>query len=347
VTLTFTPTLTITPTITAINTYVKPGYLLTVKVYNEAGEVVKTIITVSMDYVLTGIITSTGGNTANAFSSDKILTITIPGAGPGGTDIVTSWDGTTDGGQPAASGTYYISAAETDTFGQVMNVTKDITLIKNSTYVQLNIFNSAGELVRTITDVNFVFPPNFLSGPDGLGIKLDVPQLITTKQANSSPVQIKFGAASADIMLWDGKNAEGLSVSSGVYEMQLVVKTETLTEIVATKSVTVLENNDVFIGNIKTVPNPYNGSTDGIQLIWTANETGKMTISIYNIYGELIRNINAALESGAVSWDVKTAGGNQASNGLYIAVLQGISESGNVARMMVKIAVNRRSAGQY
>lgn len=156
-TLTFTPTLTITPTITAINTYVKPGYLLTVKVYNEAGEAVKTIITVSTDYVLTGIITSTGGNTANAFSSDKILTITIPGAGPGGTDIVTSWDGTTDGGQPAASGTYYISAAETDTFGQVMNVTKDITLIKNSTYVQLNIFNSAGELVRTITDVNFVF----------------------------------------------------------------------------------------------------------------------------------------------------------------------------------------------
>jgi hypothetical protein len=72
-----------------------------------------------------------------------------------------------------------------------------------------------------------------------------------------------------------------------------------------------------------------------------------MTISIYNIYGELIRNINAALESGAVSWDVKTAGGNQASNGLYIAVLQGISESGNVARMMVKIAVNRRSVARY
>ncbi len=347
VTLTFTSTFTITPTATPINTYVKPGYLLTVKVYNEAGEVVKTITTVSTDYVMTGMLTSVGGNTTGGFSGNEVLTITMTGAGQGGTDLVTSWDGTTDGGQPAASGSYYISAAETDTYGHVMDITKDITLIKNTTYVQLNIFNSAGELVRTITDVNFVFPPDFLSGTQGLGISLDVPPLITTKQANASPVQIKFGAASADIMLWDGKNAAGLSVSSGVYEMQLVVKTETLTGIVAAKSVTVLENNDVFIGNIKTVPNPYNGSTAGIQLVWSANETGKMTISIYNIYGELIRNINATLESGATNWDVETAGGNQASNGLYIAVLQGISDSGNIARLMVKIAVNRRPAAQY
>jgi hypothetical protein len=72
--MTATPTFSVTYTATTINTYVKPGYLLTVKVYNEAGEVVRTITTVSTDYVLTGIITSVGGNTANGFSSGEVLT---------------------------------------------------------------------------------------------------------------------------------------------------------------------------------------------------------------------------------------------------------------------------------
>ncbi len=309
---------------------------------------VKTIITASTSYPLTGVVTSVGGTTgATSFSTGETFTIIIPGAGPGGSDLTTSWDGKTDAGQLAASGTYYLSVNETDTYGHVADITKTITYMQDTTYIQLNIFNSAGELVRSITNYDFVFPPDFLSGPDGLGVQIDVPPVITTKQANASPVQIRFGARVSDFMLWDGKNNSGMSVSSGIYEMQIVVKTETTLVVVASKSVTVLENNDVFIGEIKSVPNPYTGSGAGIKFMWTANETGNMAISIYNISGELIRILNTKLENGSVGWDATTSGGNIASNGLYIAVLQGISGGGNIARMKVKVVINRRSSAQF
>ncbi|MGD0565962.1 MAG: hypothetical protein ABSA34_01365, partial [Candidatus Goldiibacteriota bacterium] len=265
-----------------------------------------------------------------------------PGAGPGGADMTTSWDGKTDAGQPAASGTYYLAVDETDTYGHVTDITKTITLIQDSTYIQLNIFNSAGELVRKITDYNFIFPPDFLSGTAALGVIMNVPAVITTKEANLSPVQVMFGSQTGDFMLWDGKNNSGISVSSGVYEMQIVVKTESLLAVVASKSVTVLENNDVFIGEIKALPNPYMGSGNGIEFRWTSNETGNMSITIFNMSGELIRILNTKLENGSMKWDTATASGNLVSNGLYIAVLQGISGGGNIARLKVKVAINRR-----
>ena len=340
---TFTPTITDTYTATPVKT-TNTGYLITVKIYNEAGEVVRTIIQAQTTYLLTGIVTSVNGNTGtNVFSTGENFTVTLPGAGPGGADMTTSWDGKTDAGQPAASGTYYLSVDETDTYGHVTDITKTITLIQDATYIQLNIFNSAGELVTTITDYNFVFPPNFLSGTGALDVIMNVPPVITTKEANLSPVQVRFGSQEADFMLWDGKNNSGLSVSSGVYEMQIVVKTQTLLAVVASKSVTVLQNNDVLIGEIKAVPNPYNGSGAGIEFRWTANEMGNMSISIFNMSGELIRILNTKLESGSVKWDTATASGSQVSNGLYIAVLQGISGSGNIARLKVKVAINRRS----
>jgi flagellar hook assembly protein FlgD len=151
-----------------------------------------------------------------------------------------------------------------------------------------------------------------------------------------------FGSQTGDFMLWDGKNNSGISVSSGVYEMQIVVKTESLLAVVASKSVTVLENNDVFIGEIKALPNPYMGSGNGIEFRWTSNETGNMSITIFNMSGELIRILNTKLENGSMKWDTATASGNLVSNGLYIAVLQGISGGGNIARLKVKVAINRR-----
>jgi flagellar hook assembly protein FlgD len=172
---------------------------------------------------------------------------------------------------------------------------------------------------------------------------MDVPALILSNKGNAAPVQIRFGTPANDFMLWDGKNNNGMAVSSGVYVAKILIKTEAMLIAVASSNVTVLKLDGGFLSDIKAVPNPYDGTGNGIELRWGANDTGTVVINIYNLKGELVRVIYAKLETGSAMWDITSSRGNQVSNGLYVAVLQGVSSSGNRGNLKVKLYVNRMS----
>jgi flagellar hook assembly protein FlgD len=317
------------------------AYLLKISVYNEAGELVRAIIVAGTYNAMTNVVTDINGNhAATTLGSSGLMNITIPGVELDGSALSVTWDSKTDGGQLAASGAYIIRVDQVDTYKRDTAVIIPVTVIRNETYVELDIYNSAGELVRSIIDYNFVFPPGSAPGP-AVGVNMDVPALILSNKGNAAPVQIRFGTPVNDFMLWDGKNNNGMAVSSGVYVAKILIKTESMLIAVAISNVTVLKLDNVFLSGIKAVPNPYDGTGNGIELRWGANDTGTAVISIYNIKGELVSTIHEKLETGRAMWNITTSRGNQVSNGLYVAVLQGVSSSGNRGNLRIKLYVNR------
>lgn len=344
-TYTATPTFTVTMTPTPVNTVPEPGYLITIKVYNEAGEVVRTIIEMPSYKNLTGVITNINGNVSAStavLGYGDLYNIIMPGIGEGGADVTASWDGRTDAGQYVAAGPYYIRVDQRDTYYRNTDTILAVTVMRNETYIRMNIYNSAGELVYTATDYDFVFPPNYVPGPASVGVNMEVPPLVISKDADLNPVQIRFGSHADDFMLWNGKNNFGIAVSSGVYEVQIIIKTASLLVTIAASSITVLKDNVVFLSNMKAMPNPYKGEGPGMEFSWDTTETGSAAVFIYNINGELVRIIRERLESRRAKWNMMTNEGNQVSDGLYVAVFHGESSGGNRGSLKVKLAVNRR-----
>jgi hypothetical protein len=109
----------------------------------------------------------------------------------------------------------------------------------------------------------------------------------------------------------------------------------------ASKEITILNRAKLSIGEIKVMPNPYvviNG-TGSIRFGWNTGAKGTIELKIYNMNAELIRVINAPLEAGHADWNLKTLGGNETGDGLYICMLTAKQDTGAVETKTVKFAL--------
>lgn len=314
--------------------------MLTINVYNEAGELVKAITNTvvpsdpqSMELLLNGSQT-----TLMEPGSGNPLTIMLPGINPvqnpkGGVSYASfQWDGTNSAGQDVANGVYYIQETATDPYGHTTSITKTITAINTALYVQVNIYNSAGELVDTIK-----------SAYDGVSwLMLNIENNSSNGNAylvgnGNATMTIQYTASNS--MTWYGKNAQGDYVASGVYEIQLVAMTAQGLDVVASKTVTLLNEGtqDVLI-KLKSYPNPYPGGiTTPLTFSWQAR-AGTIRIKIYNIAGELVRIIAGDLGTGSITWDLKSAGGQSVSCGTYVCVVEGTDSMGDKETKILKLA---------
>ena len=285
-----------------------------------------------MDMIITQ-----GGETTGIFNpASGDLEFTFPGikspGQPTGSSVTFAWDGYNDNGQEINQGIYYIKMSMTDTYGHVQTRIENIQLMRNEEYVRINIYNSAGELVRRIeeeissnTIVNMVVDDVLVVGKGVI------------------PIQYTdFG----DFLPWDGKNAEGELVSNGIYEIQVEVKTATGYSVVASKTVTILRDGDeVILGDVKAYPNPClisDVSTVLPTIAWTGAGPGKVKIKIYNIAGELIKEIKEDMAVLSAQWDMSTRDGNSASSGMYVIIIEGLKDSGNREVLSVKFVILKR-----
>ncbi len=269
--------------------------------------------------------------------SDGALDINVPGLnGPGqetGSAMNFAWNGTTNANQEVPPGIYYIKISTTDTYGHVDTKIVSMQILYIQEYVMLNIFNSAGELVRTIKT------PYTGSSVVSLGVD-DVVQV----GKGMSNINIQYSPGNT--IVWNGENDQGEIVSSGTYEMQVMVQTGQGTTIMASKSVVVLNAAATgLISDIKIMPNPVvvSGDSNTKKSIfrWSASGDGTATIKIFNQSGELVKVINSTIASGVsgISWDLKTTGGNDAASGIYICVIRVLQDTGEAETKIVKMAV--------
>ena len=337
-----TPTSTGTPTFTETYTYsatptITPTlppfpYLLVIGVYNEAGELVTTIARSPVSAAMSGAAFSVGLNhDPDTMVPGDPLAIYMPGLvtpdnmGQPGTYFY--WNGTTDASQPVASGNYYIKITQRDTFDHVTVYIRSFAVLRAEEYVELSIYNSAGELVRTVR--KNAMPPDRVDLTTN-----DV--LVVEKTGND--IVINYGPNLQDYLSWDGKNNHGAAVTSGTYELQVTTKTMSGTMAIISKTVMILSEGSKYVGDIKAYPNPYY-SDGNMTFAWSGLGSGEMLVNIHNMNGELIRSLSGRVEAGSLTWDGKTTGGNKTGHGYYICIFKAKNLDGYVEHKKLKIAI--------
>jgi len=332
-TFTASPTVTNTPTITP--THPPYPYTLSIEVYNSAGERVKLIVETLITQAVDSADIIAGGIVGGVFNpSAGPLLVKIPGINTPlqltGDSSVFSWDGTSDVGQNITSGVYYIKMAVQDTYGHTLSIIKEVTLFKTGESVKLSVFNSAGEIVRVI----------YTSSMPSRTVALEVEEVSKIGKPGEY-VSIAYGGVAP--ISWDGKNSDGLTVASGVYELQLEVVNNDGIKYMLAKTITLLNNSstDIFT-NEKIYPNPCfitNVSNPVVHIAWTSSNPGTMTITIYNIQGEFVKTLSAPILQGFVDWNVKTPDGTAIANGIYIVVMRAKTDAGQISRKIAKLAI--------
>ena len=331
-----TPTATKTPTITP--TQPPYPYTLLVEAYNSAGEKVKVIAASLTSKEITSVLALAGGADGGTFNpAAGPLVIRIPGVNspgqPTGDYSDFNWDGTTDAGQAVSPGIYYIKLTTVDTYGHAETIIKEVSLYRRDYMVKLSIYNSAGELVSVMESANLPLGNAILEADD-----------VSTIGKPGENVAVSYGGIMP--MVWDGKNCDGLTVASGVYELGIEVTNGSGIKTTLSKSITILsqKNTGVFAGE-KIYPNPCvtgDGNPLSARLAWITSSNGVMEIKIYNVYGELIKNMDAQLLTGYVDWDLKTNTGAPASSGMYVFVMTAKTVSGRVIVKTLKFALLKK-----
>ncbi len=331
-TATDTPTQTATPTITL--TLPPFPYIIKISIYNEAGEVVRELVVERASEVIGEIKLTSGGQEINTITNKSLLEINLPGVetpqtiGQGGSVFI--WDAKNDIGQVVKQGVYYIKVEEKDGYGHTNVLIKDINVMKEEQYVEVRIFNSAGELVKVIREEKAQIPENII---------LVVENIIPIEEEGSEII-ISYGSEPGANVRWDGRNEKGEVVTSGTYEVQIITKTEQGLKVQASKTVIILNEGKEFISNIKIKPNPIEkGKVSKVKIAWESEGEGRVRVYIYNIAGELVRKIEGRLEEGYIEWDLKIGSGAVVSHGNYIMVIEGISKSGYINRVKAKTAI--------
>ena len=330
---------TVSPTVTPTVPY--PN-LIIVSVYNSAGELVKKVVSSPARGSLVSVsFTVTGGNGKDLTLGDSTLNIMMTGVevpATYGTNITTvTWNGLNEQSQDSVPGEYYVSVQELDPYGHVNTITKEITVLDMRSYVELQVFNEGGELIRTIK----------VYTQSGTGYKLtaeNIPDVLTLSASGGSSFAIKFTSDLSNSINWDGKNEAGVAVSNGVYEIKISMINDNLGSMSVTKTVVLLNAGVTdFVGNLKIVPNPYRGeaANGAVKIRWDGMTAGHARVMILDVSGALVRELIGPLEAGEVPWDTNNSAGKPVPNGIYIAIVEGKSAAGYLDRKTQKLAVLR------
>lgn len=333
-TLTATRTVTNTPTITP--TEPPFPYMIKIGVYNEAGELVKFIAEEPCTAAMKNVWMSTGGAADSIIGPGGVLSINFPGLCTPDTIqdgfTVFTWAADNTANQPVSQGKYYIQISQKDTYDHVTVLIKDITVLHLDRYVEMKVFNTAGEAVRTIR----------VNNPAADELTLKIEEDISFGK-NDNPVSIEYAPGS--FIDWDGKNDLGVRVGNGVYEIQFVLTNHSGRMIQGSRTVNILnERIDSSLGDVKIMPNPYRGpvvsKVDHIDIGWSFTGTGWVTVYIYNLQGEQVKKFKARLEDGGVAWNLMASNGEEPiAAGYYVAVINSRNSEGLLERKTAKIAV--------
>ncbi len=341
-------TFTITPTATITLTPRIYPYTISIAVYNEAGEIVKKITNVPADGKLSDISLLEGGVETKTLGNDGILEIFIEGIETQNNNVERGslfiWDVKNQQSQYIDSGVYYIKVEQIDPYGHVNTLTKSITVFDVREYVEFKVFNTAGEIVRSIRTYKTTnSSPTLAYVPDLIYITPD------------KKIKIQYTSNINDTIEWNFKNENGLIINTGVYELQVIVSSNKTAPVVASKTVVILNDAKSYLGDIAIVPNPFDRKTHKDMKIqirwdfgikpWQADPVyamqGQVKVKIYNISGELIREIHSMLQTGFIEWDTMTSNCNPVSRGVYICLIEAINYTGNLDRKILKFAITR------
>jgi flagellar hook assembly protein FlgD len=308
---------------------------VTISIYNSAGELVKNVFNGSAQYQPGGLnldkTVVLGGSNSVFISFPGYLDDPSTGQALKGV----SWGAINNNGQGVASGVYTIKAEIVDEFGQVTSLEQSISVMDVVPANKLTIYNSAGEVVADVplpsggtgrfSSLRLESDKVAVDIDPKTGTNLGTPLVIwvTDEQGNEQQVQ------------WDGRNAQGLPVTSGTYIAELIYGTAGTRQAVSSKSFTVLQAGSIAsLAGALVYPNPVlHGADFFVSYSPSPGSTG--LAHLYDLNGGLVAQAEDSAQVGVLKFR-----GAALAGGVYIVRVEKLSGGGaSLAHTLLKIAV--------
>jgi len=296
-------------------------------VYNEAGELVKTVLVEQSTKPIQDITLAQSSTITTLNGPTGKIDIVYQGA------VIGTWDGTNASGQPAANGTYQIKVDNVDSFGSVTSTTQQATVNRSLYKVTVLIYNSAGEVVRHL--YSFTDDPG-LATVNGVQLSTDVIKPGFGAPTAGVPSQLTLNLGNGTTLVWDGRSDSGSYVQSGEYFLEIHSQDGTGGDATVTKQVSVQEGN-TGVGNIVLEPNLVDLSKGSGAVTFMGPQTMGLTLgaSVYTLAGELVTKVDGTPGTGTMGWNASGL-----ASGLYLAVVEVKDATGGlIQRQILKLLV--------
>jgi hypothetical protein len=313
------------PLTSSVNVQVPGEYTVNIDIYNSAGEVVKVIPVYSEPQPINNITLST---------SNLITTL----QGPGSTieiyyngTLIGTWDGSNNSGNPVTNGNYSIVVDSVSPKGVVTSVQQDATVNRKLSDITANIYNSAGEIIRTLY---FMVGDANASEMTSVNLSANIMTLGSKKGADLLQIVVYTNEGTPVTLTWDGTNNSATEVVPGTYMIQLhwdngQGETTNITRSVivvggGASGTMIAEPNVLTNGETLTT---FNGT--GIANAWT------LTAKVYTIAGEIVKSIPGISGTAVVQWNASGV-----ASGVYIVAIQAQDFNGGVLEnQLLKVLV--------
>ncbi len=308
-----------TPKSACATLMVAGNYTVKIGVYNEAGELVKELLLAQYSQPLVNLQFKNGNVISGLNTPVTILDQNHE---------ITVWDGTNQDGSPVPNGDYYLKVDNIDSFGVDSSVVLNVDVNRSLEKVTIDIYNEAGEIVRTLYSV--------VEDPQGsviTGVKLSSGVLEPGSPTDGSLVITTNNGVTA---VWDGRGSNKTMVPNGNYFIEVHSTDGKGGETMIITSVLVVNNAKLAAPRVWAYPNPLTGGT---KLVTFQGSTAGLSLSvkIYDLAGELVTELRGAGGSSQATWNAAGI-----ASGLYIAKTEQKDSNDNViARQTLKILVKQ------
>jgi hypothetical protein len=304
--------------------------MVSIDIYNSAGEKVRSLYNGPSQQDEASLKVNVSGPQAGGAP----VLVDIGGLGvPGGDPL---WNGSNQGGQWVANGVYYVKVSSTDPFGNTTTVTTPVNVVGVENQELVEVFNSAGEVVRKFNLNSLTSTVQDISLPAGQSIVAASVDPSTGTTSGGAQLSLSLANGGTGSLYWDGLGDGGAPLQSGSYLVELVRTQPGSTTTIKTLSVSLLQPKNSTAESVaasaKVGPNPVLKGGD-IVVGYKPSLAVWVRARLYNDSGELIAQAVDMAGSGRLNL------GSGFSSGIYLLDFEVCRGEAVVARRVIKAAV--------
>ena len=322
---TFTQTYTVTVTPSVTLTPVPEPFSISVAVYNTAGEKVRALYQGSIQALPASVSLS-----ATVLMDGAPVLIYFTGYLDNLSHTL-SWDGSNDQGQAVSSGDYLVAINWRDSNGAAITLASQVMVVRTQSTQSVAVYSPAGERVATLPArnigqlVDFTLPdgPSFVSPAEGQG-------------GAGLRVLLKAADGQQALTYWDGRNASGAAVSSGVYLLELQSQQAGGEALQVERSVMLLRGPGRLSARGALVPNPAGAGTASVTLEYHAISGCVASAQVFDLSGSRVCQVQSSSATGRLSIPIQSL-----SAGVYLVRFAQVQGGAVQASSMLKLAIVR------
>jgi flagellar hook assembly protein FlgD len=316
------------PVSSCVSVQVLGDYTVEVDVYNEAGEIVKTILLTKYTQPIENVTLSASNAITSVSGTGSTINILYQGT------IIGTWNGTTDSGNLATNGSYYIKINNIDTQGVVRTTTVSAVVSRPVYTTTILIYNASGEVIRHL----YAYTDNPGQAlVTGIQLSNNLIEPTNGTQSGNIPSQVQLTLSNGATLFWNGKSDAGSVVSSGQYFVEIDSKDGQGGQSELVKMVTVLDGNrDSGLAPIVAKPNILNASNNWtLTFVDPTAQNLLLTARVYTTAGELVKLLTPDTTPNQTTWAAQDL-----ASGVYIAVVESRDAQGAlIHQQTLKIAL--------